>query len=102
MAVTAWGQHYIQASTPQEDPVQIGSLWVDTSGTATLKICTAVSPYTFSTLTASGSSEGVDRVVETATTRTIETETSVVVADYFAIEGSGVLEIEGSGVLAIL
>lgn len=50
MAVTAWGQVYIQATAPQEDPVQVGSLWIDTSGTATLKVCTSVSPFTFSAI----------------------------------------------------
>lgn len=54
MAVTMWGQVAIQATTPQEDPIQIGSLWIDTSGTATLKVCTAVAPYTFSAITGGG------------------------------------------------
>lgn len=54
MAVTAWGQVYIQATAPGEDPVQVGSLWVDTSGTATLKICTSISPYTFSAISGGG------------------------------------------------
>ena len=51
MAVTAWGQVYIQAVMPSEDPVQVGSLWVDTSGSAILKVCTSVSPYTFAVIT---------------------------------------------------
>lgn len=103
MAVSAWGQHYIQSTMPQEDPVMPGSLWADTSGTPVLKICTAISPYTFSTITGGGAGTGVvDRVVADGETFTIEDLHSLVVADYFAVQGSGVLEIEGDGVLAIL
>lgn len=58
MALTIWGQVIIQASTPQEDPVQVGTLWIDTSGAATLKVCTAISPYTFATITGSSTSPG--------------------------------------------
>lgn len=54
MAVTAWGQLYIQATMPAEDPVQVGSLWADTSGVPALKVCTAISPYTFSTVGGGG------------------------------------------------
>jgi hypothetical protein len=56
MAVTAWGQLYIQPTMPAEDPVQVGSVWVDTSSTAVVKVCTSVSPYTFS----AGSSGAVE------------------------------------------
>lgn len=51
MALSMWGQQIIQAVMPQEAPVQVGTIWVDTSGTATAKICTSVSPYTFATIT---------------------------------------------------
>lgn len=102
MAVTAWGQHYIQATAPSEDPVKVGSLWSDTSGTATAKICTAISPYTYVALGSGTGSTGVDRVVETGTTFTIEDTFSVVVAEYFAIQGTGVLEIEGDGALSVI
>src|SRR3990167_557608 len=103
MAVTGWGQLFIQSSAPSEAPVQVGSLWTDISGTATLKICTAIAPYTFTAITGSGSGDtGVDRVVETGTTRTIEATFSVVVAEYFAIEGTGILEVEGDGALAVI
>jgi hypothetical protein len=51
MALTMWGQVAIQATAPGEDPIQVGSEWVDTSGTPTLKLCTAVSPYTFAAIT---------------------------------------------------
>lgn len=102
MAVSAWGQQFIQATMPQEDPVQVGSLWIDTSATATLKICTAISPYTFSTITGSGGTGVVDRVVNTGETRTVADNESLVVAGDFAIEGTGVLAIEGSGVFAVL
>lgn len=47
MALTMWGQVVIQAATPEEDPVKVGTIWVDTSSTAIIKVCTAVSPYTF-------------------------------------------------------
>ncbi len=50
MALTMWGQVIIQSATPQEDPVQVGTIWIDTSGTPTVKICTAVAPYTFATI----------------------------------------------------
>src|SRR5512146_197481 len=46
-----YGQVAIQATMPQEDPIVVGSLWVDTSATATIKVCTSVSPYTFATVT---------------------------------------------------
>jgi hypothetical protein len=44
-----WGQLIVQAATPGEDPVQIGTLWVDTTSTPVVKVCTAISPYTFAT-----------------------------------------------------
>lgn len=102
MALIGWGQLFIQPTSPGEDPIQVGSLWVDTSGTATLKVCTSISPYTFSAITGSGSSSGVDRIVETGTTVTIEDSFSLVVAEYFAIQGTGILKIEGDGVLAVI
>lgn len=61
MPVTAWGQVYIQPTAPEEDPVQIGSLWSDTA-TGLLKVCTAVSPYTFATV--SGGVGGSDTQVQ--------------------------------------
>lgn len=51
MALRQWGQVTIQPATPGEAPIQVGSLWVDTTSTATLKVCTSVSPYTFSAIT---------------------------------------------------
>lgn len=54
MAVTAWGQLYIQTAMPAEDPVQVGSLWADTSGTPAVKVCTAISPYTFASVGGGG------------------------------------------------
>lgn len=54
MAVTAWGQLYIQTSAPSEPPVQVGSLWADTSGVPAVKVCTAISPYTFSSVGGGG------------------------------------------------
>lgn len=67
MALTMWGQLIIQAATPGEDPVQVGTLWVDTSGTATLKVCTSISPYTFTEITGgSGAPTDADYLVKTA------------------------------------
>lgn len=60
MAVTMWGQVAIQAAMPQEDPIQVGSMWVDTSGVATLKVCTSVSPYTFAEITGGGGGAPTD------------------------------------------
>jgi hypothetical protein len=54
MAVTAWGQFYIQSAMPAEDPVQVGSLWADTSGVPAVKVCTSLSPYTFSSVGGGG------------------------------------------------
>lgn len=54
MSLRMWGQVIIQAATPGEDPVVVGTLWIDTSATATLKVCTAVSPYTWVEITGSG------------------------------------------------
>jgi hypothetical protein len=51
MALQMWGQVVIQATMPQEDPVKVGTLWIDTSGTAALKVCTSISPYTFAAIT---------------------------------------------------
>lgn len=102
MAVTGWGQHFIQSASPAEAPVQIGSLWSDISGAAALKICTAISPFTFASVGGGTGSTGVDRVVETGTTFTIADTFSVIVADYFAIQGTGVLAIEGDGALAVI
>lgn len=53
MALTMWGQVVVQSATPGEDPVQVGTIWVDTSSTPVVKVCTAVSPYTFATAGAS-------------------------------------------------
>jgi hypothetical protein len=54
MAVSIYGQLAIQATAPGEDPIKVGSLWVDTSGVATLKVCTSVAPYTFSAISGGG------------------------------------------------
>ena len=45
------------ATTPTVlDGLAIGDLWIDTTTTAVLKVCTAISPVTFSTVTASDAS----------------------------------------------
>ena len=49
MPLRMWGQYIIQDDAPAEDPVIVGTLWRDTA-TGLLKVCTAVAPYTFTTL----------------------------------------------------
>lgn len=44
----------------------------------------------------------VDRVVETATTRTIADTQSLTVATYFSIQGTGSLTIQGDGALLVI
>lgn len=67
MAVAMWGQVAIQATMPQEDPIKVGSLWIDTSGTATLKVCTSVSPYTFAAITGTSTNALLDGSAHTDT-----------------------------------
>lgn len=67
MALTMWGQVAIQATAPGEDPIQIGSEWVDTSGTPTLKLCTGVSPYTFAAITGASTNALLDGSAHTDT-----------------------------------
>lgn len=57
--IQIYGQFVIQTTMPAEDPVRVGSLWADTS-TNTLKQCTSVSPYTFTTIGGSGVVGDVD------------------------------------------
>jgi hypothetical protein len=67
MALRMWGHVCIQDTEPAEDPIVEGSLWIDTSGTATLKVCTAVAPYTFAAITgSSGALNDLSDVVITA------------------------------------
>lgn len=49
MAIRAAGHHIIGTATPGEDPVAVGYLWSDTANNL-LKLCTSISPYTFSAL----------------------------------------------------
>lgn len=49
MALTMWGQLIVQAATPGEAPVQVGTMWVDTTSTPVVKVCTSIAPYTFAT-----------------------------------------------------
>ena len=49
MAVKAWGQLYIGADPPAEDPVIVGSVWVDTAN-GLIKRCSSVEPYTWVTV----------------------------------------------------
>ena len=51
----------------------------------------------------SGSGDGtVDRVVETATTRTLATTQSLIAATYFEIQGTGSLVLEGDATLLVI
>ncbi len=47
MSLRLAGHVIIGASTPDEDPVSVGYLWMDTSQNK-LKICTSLSPVTWS------------------------------------------------------
>ena len=49
MPIRISGHHTIQTATPSEDPITVGHLWTDTT-TNTLKICTSVSPYTWTAI----------------------------------------------------
>lgn len=46
MGISAWGQVFIGPTAPAESPVQIGSLWIDTTANL-LKRCTSILPYTW-------------------------------------------------------
>lgn len=54
------------------------------------------------TITAASGDGTVDRVVETATTRTIDTTKSLIAAVYFTIEGTGSLVLDGDAALLVL
>jgi len=49
MSVKAWGQLYVGADPPAEDPVIVGSVWVDTDN-GLVKRCSSVDPYTWVTV----------------------------------------------------
>lgn len=55
MAVKAWGQLYVGDEPPAEDPVIVGSVWVDTAN-GLLKRCSSTDPYTW--VTAEGGEAG--------------------------------------------
>src|SRR3990167_2917467 len=84
MAVTAWGQTYIQATMPAEAPVQVGSLWIDTSGTATLKVCTSISPHTFAAI--SGGAVALDDLTDV-------TITAAATGDYLRFNGTAWVDV---------
>src|SRR5688572_20414348 len=64
MAVTAYGQVFHGSVAPEETPVKVGSLWIDLSSTAVLKICTSISPHTFEEISGSGDVGGADTQVQ--------------------------------------
>lgn len=53
MALRVAGYVVIGGTTPSEDPVTRGYIWMDTA-TDKLKICTSVSPYTFAEISGAG------------------------------------------------
>ena len=87
MALTMWGQVIIQTATPGEAPVQVGTLWIDTSGTATLKVCTSISPYTFASI--SGGSGALDDLSDVVIT-------SAATGDYIRFNGTNWVDVAAS------
>jgi len=79
-----WGQTIIQAATPGEDPVVLGTLWVDTTGTPTLKVCTGLAPYTFAAI--SGGSVGLDDLTDVVIT-------SAATGDYLRFNGTNWVDV---------
>ena len=79
-----WGQVIIQATAPAESPVQIGTVWIDTSGTPALKVCTGVAPYTFSAV--SGGSTALDDITDVVIT-------SAATGDYLRFNGSNWVDV---------
>lgn len=49
MAVHGYGHLFVQDTTPAEAPVMVGSIWSDTAD-GSVKVCTAISPYTFAAI----------------------------------------------------
>jgi hypothetical protein len=65
MAIRGAGHHVIGTSAPSESPVAVGYLWSDTANNL-LKLCTSISPYTFSTLSGgSGAPTDAKYIVQT-------------------------------------
>lgn len=53
MAVRMWGHVVIQETPPDEAPVMVGTLWMNTAD-GSLYTCTSVAPYTFSEISGGG------------------------------------------------
>ncbi|HLF05237.1 MAG TPA: hypothetical protein VI855_08485, partial [Dehalococcoidia bacterium] len=80
MPVNAWGQIYIGSSTPQEDPVQVGSLWTDTVNNL-LKRCTSVSPYTWVSTEGGSSAHTLDSATHTGVAAMTEAKGMLIAHD---------------------
>lgn len=83
---------YKQASAPTTaESLTVGDMWIDTSGTATLKVCTSVSPVTFATAGGSESpltTKGDIYVYDTADSRlAIGSDDNILLADSNASTG---------------
>jgi len=78
--VNAWGQIYIGSSTPQEDPVQVGSLWTDTVNNL-LKRCTSVSPYTWVSTEGGSSAHTLDSATHTGVAAMTEAKGMLIAHD---------------------
>ena len=80
MAVAAWGQLYIGTSAPSEDPVQVGSVWTDTTANL-FKRCTAVSPYTWVSTEGGSASHALDSASHTDVAAITEAKGDILVWD---------------------
>lgn len=69
MSLRLAGYVIIGSSTPSEDPVTVGYVWMD-SGTNKLKICTAVSPYTWVEVTGAGGASAWGAITGTLSDQT--------------------------------
>jgi hypothetical protein len=78
--VNAWGQIYIGSSAPQEDPVQVGSLWTDTVNNL-LKRCTSVSPYTWVSTEGGSAAHALDSATHTGVAAMTEAKGMLIAHD---------------------
>jgi hypothetical protein len=86
-----WGHYIIQDTLPAEDPVILGTLWYDDI-TQLLKVCTAVSPYAFTSLAGGGGPPGtVTSVGITVPTLLSVSGTPVTTSGTFAVVWAGVV-----------
>lgn len=69
MSLRLSGYVVIGGTTPSEDPVTRGYIWMDTA-TDKLKICTSVSPYTFVEITGAGGASAWGAITGTLSSQT--------------------------------